>query len=318
MKIKVNLTKSSYDKLLEDIRLFKISKSDKTINKNKFINLLFKNFYLIYENNIDKTINNINLLVNDDELSKEIALKLQNEISDSKNNYFDKSLTFILNEENSPIFEYIEGNLLYISASAYFRNMILEYLSYPQYKREEIIYKDRVDKINEAIENKRIIQFKVNDSKVVFKPYKLGTSKEEVYSYLIGKNMTDGILSYNISKIKDIIIKRDMYEFSDDEISILEENIKNGIQFPYSSPYKVKIRLTPKGVETFERRYVNRPIPVSIENNEYTFSCSYFQLKSYFMAFGKDAYIFGKRLREEISKEYSDAIGMYNKKDVEK
>ena len=47
-----------------------------------------------------------------------------------------------------------------------------------------------------------------SDTKVVFKPYKLGTSKEEVYSYLIGKNMTDGILSYNISKIKDIIIKR--------------------------------------------------------------------------------------------------------------
>ncbi len=45
MKIKVNLNESVYNKLIEDIKLFKISKSDKSINKNKFLNLLIRNFY---------------------------------------------------------------------------------------------------------------------------------------------------------------------------------------------------------------------------------------------------------------------------------
>ncbi len=318
MKIKVNLTESSYNKILEDIRLFKISKSDKTINKNKFINLLFKNFYRMYEDNIDRTINNINEVVNDESLSKEIALKLQNDIADSKNNYFNKSLTFILNDDNSTSFEYIEEKLVYVSASAYFRNMIMEYLSYPQYKREEIIYKDRADKINEAIANNNYLQFKVNDQKISFRPYKLGTSKEEVYSYLLG--MTEGttVRSYNLANIKDIIIKRDKFEFEKKDIDLLEENIKNGIQFPYSKPYNTTIRLTERGKETFEKRYVNRPIPIEVNGNEYKFSCSFFQLKSYFLAFGHDAYIMGSRLREEINKEYSDAVNMYNKRHVEK
>lgn len=314
MKIKVNLTESSYSKLIEDIRLFKISKSDKTINKNKFINLLFKNFYSMYEDDIDKTINNINSVVDNKELSKEIALKLQNSIADSKNNYFNKGLTFILNDDNSSLFEYIERDLLYISASAYFRNMIMEYLSHPQYKREEIIYKDRVDKILDGINNKCLLQFKVNDKVVIFRPYKLGTSKEEVYSYLIGKNQTGATLSYNISTIKDVIVTRDSYVFTKEESEILEENINNGIQFPYSSPYRCTIRLTQRGIETFEKRYVNRPIPVAVDGNKYTFSCSFFQLRSYFLAFGHDAYIEGKRLRDEINKEYSDAINMYDRK----
>ncbi len=316
MKIKVNLTESSYNKLIEDIGEFKVSKSDKTINKNKFINLLFKNFYSIYEDNIESTIDTINTVVDDKELSKEIALKLQSSIVDSKNNYFNKGLTFILNEENSSLFEYIESNLLYMSASAYFRNMIMEYLSYPQYKREEIIYKDKVDKILEGINNKNIIQFKVNDKTVTFKPYKLGTSKEEVYSYLIGKIAdVDKILSFNISTIKDVVVTRDSYKFTKEEISLLEENIMNGIQFPYSSPYKCTIVLTQRGVETFEKRYVNRPIPVSVDGNKYTFSCSFFQLKSYFMAFGADAIIEGKRLREDINEEYSKAINRFKSKE---
>ena len=314
MKIKVNLTESSYNKLIEDIRLFKISKSDKTVNKNKFINMLYKNYSLIYEKNMDKTINTINTLVQDNELSKEIALKLQNDIADSKNNYFNKSLTFILNEENSIVFEDFEENLMYISASAYFRNMIMEYLSYPQYKREEIIYQDRIDKILKAIEKKNIIHFKSKDTSVVFKPYKLGTSKEELYSYLIGKNDKGGVVSYNISNIKDIIIKRDTFLFTDDEIKNFEDNIKNGIQFPFSQPYKVTIKLTPKGMEIFERRYVNRPTPILVEGNKYTFCCSFYQLKSYFLAFGKECYIEGKTLRDSISEEYLNTINMYNKK----
>ena len=48
LKIKVNFDKKSYTTLLNDMKLFKITKSDGTPNKNKFMNLLFKNYYLDY------------------------------------------------------------------------------------------------------------------------------------------------------------------------------------------------------------------------------------------------------------------------------
>ena len=41
LKIKVNLDKKSYHTLINDMKLFKITKYDGTPNKNKFMNLLF-------------------------------------------------------------------------------------------------------------------------------------------------------------------------------------------------------------------------------------------------------------------------------------
>lgn len=313
MKIKVNLNESVYNKLIEDIKLFKISKSDKSINKNKFLNLLIRNFYSDFEKNLDKSIKNINDVIDDIEKSKEIAFRLKNNISDSKNNYYNKSITFIPDEDNRLIFKDIHSNQNYISDSAYVRNMIIEYLTYPQYKREEIIYNDSVEKILSSIKNKNVIYFTINDENIIFKPYKLGTSKEEVYSYLIGKKDNGEIKSYNIYKIKEIIIKKDRFEFSEEETKLFDEIIKNGIQFAYQSPYKVNIVLTSRGIKLFEKRYVNRPIPISIDGNKYSFSCSYDQLKSYFLAFGREAYIKGKRLRDDINEEYLKAIEMYNK-----
>ena len=41
LKIKVNLDNKSYQTLLSDMKLFKITKSDGSINKNKFMNFAF-------------------------------------------------------------------------------------------------------------------------------------------------------------------------------------------------------------------------------------------------------------------------------------
>ena len=48
LKIKVNLDSKSYQTILCDMKLFKIVKSDKSPNKNKFMNLLFQNYYSDY------------------------------------------------------------------------------------------------------------------------------------------------------------------------------------------------------------------------------------------------------------------------------
>ncbi len=315
LKVKVNLTEEKYMKLLEDIKLFKISKSDRTINKNKFMNLLFRNFYSMYEKKNEAIVDTINSFIKDDSLSREIMQKLENNMIDSKNNYFKRSLTFILNEENSTLFELIDNNkLMYISVSGYFRNLIFEYLSYPQYKREEIIYLDRVNKINEAISKNTTIFCKMYDETTTIKPYKLATSKEEVYTYLVGINDKNMVRTYNISTLSEIIIKNEPFTFTKDEKNLFEEIIKNGINFAYPKAYSVTIKLSDEGIKMFDRRYVNRPIPVSIDGNVYKFSCSFYQLKSYFLAFGKEAYIEGKRLRDEINLEYQNAIDAYKKK----
>ena len=63
LKIKVNLDNKSYQTLLNDMKLFKITKSDGSINKNKFMNLLFQNYYAKNIKETEEIISNtINLM----------------------------------------------------------------------------------------------------------------------------------------------------------------------------------------------------------------------------------------------------------------
>lgn len=59
----------------------------------------------------------------------------------------------------------------------------------------------------------------------------------------------------------------------------------------------IKVQLTEKGKKLFEKIYLYRPTPVSIEGNIYTFNCSANQLLYYFERFGDSALILSpKRL----------------------
>ena len=70
--------------------------------------------------------------------------------------------------------------------------------------------------------------------------------------------------------------------------------------------------LTEKGKKLFERIYLYRPTPVSIEGNIYTFNCSAFQALYYFQRFGDQALIIKpKRLGIEMRDYYYFALKKY-------
>ena len=81
LKIKVNLDIKSYHTLINDMKLFKITKYDGTPNKNKFMNLLFQNYYLDYVKETESIISNATKLMkkynmNNPEFASELAMEL--------------------------------------------------------------------------------------------------------------------------------------------------------------------------------------------------------------------------------------------------
>ena len=74
---------------------------------------------------------------------------------------------------------------------------------------------------------------------------------------------------------------------------LFERQIACASQYPmYNTDNEpIKVQLTEKGKKLFEKIYLYRPTPVSIEGDIYTFNCSASQLLYYFERFGESALI---------------------------
>lgn len=312
-KVKVNLDPISYNRLIRDMEIFHITKTDKSPNKNLFINLLYKNMlddYMEIVINQVKAMKNANI---DEKKALSLFFKLENVRIDTLNKYFNTNITFILHKENEKSYkELLKDKFNGLSESSFFRNLIYAYLDKPQSKREEIIFKDNYNLILKAINNKQAISFIHHNNKVNLAPYKLATSKEEFLTYVIGLNANMKVRSYHLSTMNDLKIEDNFTTFDDEICQLFDRNISNGINYPYDKEYNVSIKMNDQAIRKFESNFINRPYPTKIDGNIYTFNCSFYQLKSYFSGFTKDIIVYGKRLKEALIDEYQDAINSYN------
>lgn len=321
-KIKVNLDSKTMTNLLSDMDTFFVVKKNGEVNKNKFLNLLFENYYEEYNLKLDAIYQKALTYFKEYGSVKdsyEFAERFSNELffnnTNTKTTYFSNFLTLTLTNSNDLIFQEMLDKLKYQSASSYFRNMIYDYLMLPQYKRSEIIYKDIVIKANTAIkENCKIKLLLDNDSIQEMIPYKVSTTKEELYSFIIGIYKNKQVVSTNICKIKSIIVLKEKAILSSDSIALLDKNIDCGVNFPFNDSCNAIIKLNDFGKNTFKKRYIHRPKPIKIVDDLYYFSCSFYQLVSYFFAFGENALVIEPvELKNKLSYLYYKASLAYRK-----
>ena len=291
LKIKVMLDNKAYNDLLNDMNSYFILKNDKTINKNKFMNVLFKNYYDEYENKRLKLKEKIltyfdkNGISNSSIMADELSFKLLNNY-ESKELYFDKGITFNLIDEEEFIFKSLD-NLKYETASLYFRNLIYSYLSLKSYERENIIYKDVLNVFNKAILNNKILKIKIENEELDILPYRALNNLDDKYTYLLALKANRTPFSINISKIINIIEKKDYYKFTIEEIEQLETIINKNIEYPNITNEITKIRLTDLGMKLYEKNYYNRPEYIKRTGNILYFNNSINQLYDYFISFGR-------------------------------
>ena len=291
LKIKVMLDNKAYNDLIDDMSSYFIFKNDKTINKNKYMNILFKNYYEEYENKriqiYDKILNYFdkNGLNNKEIMANELSYKLLNNY-DSKELYFDKGITFNLTDEEEFIFKSLD-NLKYESASLYFRNLIYNYLSLKSFEKENIIYKDILNKINKAIKNNKILKIKLDNNELNILPYKTLNNLDDKYTFLIALKADRSPISINIGKIINIIETKDIFKLNNEETEQLDLIINKNIEYPNITEEITKIKLTDLGVKLYEKNYYNRPQYIKRSGNIFYFNNSINQLFDYFMPFGR-------------------------------
>ena len=110
-------------------------------------------------------------------------------------------------------------------------------------------------------------------------------------------NGFDVCKNIRLAKIKTITLLSTPISIPEENKALLDRQIACAPQYPMfkSDRHLIKVELTDKGKRLFERIYLYRPTPVSIEGNVYTFNCSAGQVLYYFERFGNNALITSPR-----------------------
>ena len=321
LKIKVNLPKKVYDILINDMECFGFTKSDGSVNKNGFINTLLKMYFSTFTKNENETIRKVvDQAKIKEEVFEEIYSLLFEETFKKEGNY-NKDLQFIISKDNKDLCEEIfDFHLRNRSISQFFREMFILYSVNPQDKREEILFKSIINKINLIIKNnkKALIYFK-NNSKKEIDLYQIVPTKEEYFNYILGvieNNKKREIVSYHLYDISNVIeIEKKESSFSKEEKEKLELTIFQNPAFAINRIEDVEVELSEVGLRLFNLWVHDRPNPYKVEGNKYFFKACLIHIAIYFFKFASEAKILKPKLvKDFIVDRLQIALDMYKDK----
>lgn len=321
-KIKISISKSTYDILLKDCENFLFFKSSKALNKNLFLNTLIVNYYENFsseeESFKEKLLKVINEHINENQL--ELLENIITTISKDESVELNKK-TEIINLKPTKLSEkhilFIENNLIgNKSISSYYRNLFTSYARTPQNYRELILFKDVYETLVSSINKERKVCITLNNNEIIngVSVYKIESSKEELFNYVL-INKDNFTMTLRLSKIKYVTLLNEKREITEKAQTMFERQIYYGVQYPFyrHNEESVIVKLSERGQSMFKKMYIYRPIPDKVEDNLYYFNCSHAQITHYFKRFGADAMIISPiDLVEKMKRYYFTAGKRYN------
>lgn len=329
-KIRVNLSKRTYNLLMKDAENFEFFKKDGSLNKNAFINKLIVNYhndYSVSQREMLDVIEDSLFELNDKySLLEETAYNILNKLnlySSGNDEYNDVHISFRPIRESVNIIDFIENHELKGSSrSNYYRMMFDSYCSLPQDKRERIIFRNIIERIEEAIsEDKKIYLLTKNNYKrgfpgVTLSPYSLCLTKEELYNYLLAElNDYKACRTTRLCRIQSISVLKEKRQFSKEVLDKLNKMEINGPQYAYGDDENelIRISLSEEGIRKYKSYYVHRPTPIEIDGDCYVFNCSYMQALNYFTRFGEDAVVLSPEpLKKQFKEFYRKGLNCFD------
>lgn len=296
VKIKINLPEKVYAILANDMEAFGFIKRNGEVNKNGFINDLINAYYPIFSKTEQDVISRVSGQVNIREEDFPLISSIFFEERFKKEGNYTKDLQFIISKDNESIYEEIFAiSLRNRSISQYFREMFILYTSYPQDKREQIVFGSKISKAKHISEhNKKALVYFKDGSKKVINIYDVVPTREEFYNYVIGVEENGAertVISYHVFNIKNIIELNEEKDLNKDEIEKLELMLFQCPEFAINKVDDITVELTPTGEKLFKLWIHTRPKPYSVEGNIYKFKGGYYHLLIYFFKFANEAKI---------------------------
>jgi len=337
-KINIYVPENIGAMLENDAVMFEVYKKDgRTVNKNRFLGLLIKGYYEDYISEARTAYDTIISSIETDKLTH----KDKEEIADvilkrailpvvpSRKGKNPARLSLKPTKDTETLIDQILADLNgedYISQ--YFCRMFMSYCDKPFSKREQIIFKDNYEILQECAATKQSISFKtIWNEKDIHEviPYKVVTGPEEMFNYLLCAEINSDTgeqetKTYRLNRIGRINYGKSRGSINDVVKHNLELMIQYGPQYMINDDEESCVRLSSYGVKSFNRIYYGRPqferIEVKDGQTYYYFRCSSDQLFLYFKRFEGDAaeIIYPKALRERMIRFHADSLETYKER----
>lgn len=209
--------------------------------------------------------------------------------------------------------------------SRYLRAVLEEYAAKTVYQREAIYFDPQMRLIQAAAANGELLRIRMKTgSSFEVRPYGVLGDRQETYHYLVGLSRPDGTrgpekeFNFRLSKIIKLDVSfRRSGRLTEKERTDIESSIRGkGVQFLAQQKEKIRIRLTEDGRREYHRQMHLRPVArerAEVDDGlyrwEYTFYCTEFQAKAYFLKFcGKAKVVEPQSLRDTLAQEYRSGL----------
>ena len=216
-----------------------------------------------------------------------------------------------------------------ISPGSYIKAVLEDYSRKTFYEREQIVYRDYIETIQNSITNKRQLKISYTTASgiqntFIIKPYRMSNKYETTYNYLIGTSVQeDSIATYRISRITNVKEIKQNGKIKDNK-KIEKEISDKGIQFLSSGDCeKIIVEFTREGKRKYDTILHLRPQLLTNQSNNMQkgldgetyyahFYCTKYQALIYFLQFGSDAIIIEPTsLQKEIEDKFLAAYNSY-------
>lgn len=271
--IKVSILEKIDDFIIEEAKEFGVA-------KNKYLTEIFKNFTFEYipqkrSNIYAEPTRYIQFTVPKEALEKYESLKKQN-----------------------------------IVIADYCRDMLNNFLSLSRIKREQLILKNKLDIIKEAISENKRLNFITKNGVSMVEPYEIIEAIEYDKNYIICyKETLDSVVTYLLTTIKKITKREDFQEYYYIDIESAKSNFDPFLSYDNI----IKIKITPEGKKIFQRKSQLRPKVLKKDGDIWELECSSCKALLYFISFYDEVEILEPiSLRETITEKVNKMYKIYN------
>lgn len=218
--------------------------------------------------------------------------------------------------------------------SRYLRAVLEEYAAKTVYQREEVYFYRWITLIKGAMAGGSLLCVKGRNGNVYdVRPYGVLSGRQETYHYLVGMACQDGkrdaekIACFRLSKLVTLkLSQKRSGRLTKEECREIEDRIHAvGVEFLLQQQETICIRLTEQGRQDYGSQLHLRPAKVkraAVDDGpyrwEYTFNCTAFQAKVYFLKFCGDAKVVAPQsLRKEFADKYRSGVNAYQTPDTQ-
>ena len=320
-KIKITLPEKIHDLMKKDAGDFKILKPSGDENMNALVNKLVANLYEEFAADDDALRENIMgaLSCVPEKYRGDAFREVMNAVARRDKDESGGrcvSLSFKPTRATERICTYIENVLLKNeSISSFYRRLFTAYSKRPKNEREKIIHKENYGLLTDSVKRGLRVCITLSNDQVYNSAsvYAVESARDELFNYALfycdGKNCT-----VRLAKIKNVSLISESSEIPEDAKSMFARQIAAGAQYQITpnDNEPIKVCLTERGRALFEKIYLYRPTPTSIDGDVYTFDCSSNQVLYYFERFGSEALILSpKKLGIYMRNYYYFALKKY-------